>query len=640
MEKKQFQAESKRLLDLMINSIYTHREIFLRELISNASDAIDKLAYQALTDDTVGLSRSDFAIHLSTDETARTLTVSDNGIGMTREEMEENLGTIAHSGSLRFKKEMEKSDDIDIIGQFGVGFYAAFMVAEKVTVISRRFGSDEAWKWESEGADGYTMEPCERAAAGSDVILTLKADTDEDKYSDYLSEYRLRSLVRKYSDYIRYPIRMEVSSQKLVNEPKEGEEPKYETVREEQTLNSMIPIWQKAKKDVTEEEYNNFYHEKFFDYEKPLSVLHFGVEGAVTYKALLYIPAKAPYDFYTRDYKAGLQLYSSGVLIMENCADLLPEHFRFVRGVVDTQDLSLNISREMLQKDNQLKLIHNALEKKIKNELHAMLANDREKYEEFWKEFGRQIKFGAYSDYGMHAELLRDLLLFWSAKEQKMVTLQEYVDKMPAEQKYIYFAAGDSTDRLAKLPAAELVMDKGYDVLLLTEDVDEFCLQILRTYPRKDAEGKDGTVEFKNVNSGDLGLETEEEKKAAEDATAENKNLFDAMKDALDGKVKEVKVSTRLKDHPVCLSADGPLSIEMEKVLSKQPGSEGVKSDKVLELNVNHPVFAVLKAAQEAGDTDKLKKYSALLYAQAQLIEGLPVDDPAAYAEAVCSLMK
>ena len=517
MEKKQFQAESKRLLDLMINSIYTHREIFLRELISNASDAIDKLAYQALTDDTVGLSRSDFSIHLSTDEGARTLTVSDNGIGMTREEMEENLGTIAHSGSLRFKKEMEKSDDIDIIGQFGVGFYAAFMVAEKVTVISRRFGSDKAWKWESEGADGYTMEPCERAAAGSDVILTLKADTDEDKYSDYLSEYRLRSLVRKYSDYIRYPIRMEVSSQKLVNEPKEGEEPKYETVREEQTLNSMIPIWQKAKKDVTEEEYNNFYHEKFFDYEKPLSVLHFGVEGAVTYKALLYIPAKAPYDFYTRDYKAGLQLYSSGVLIMENCADLLPEHFRFVRGVVDTQDLSLNISREMLQKDNQLKLIHNALEKKIKNELHAMLANDREKYEEFWKEFGRQIKFGAYSDYGMHAELLRDLLLFWSAKEQKMVTLQEYVDKMPAEQKYIYFAAGDSTDRLAKLPAAELVMDKGYDVLLLTEDVDEFCLQIMRTYPRKDAEGKDGTVEFKNVNSGDLGLETEDEKKAAEE---------------------------------------------------------------------------------------------------------------------------
>ena len=377
MEKKQFQAESKRLLDLMINSIYTHREIFLRELISNASDAIDKLAYQALTDDSVGLSRSDFAIHLAADETARTLTVSDNGIGMTREEMEENLGTIAHSGSLRFKKEMEKSDDIDIIGQFGVGFYAAFMVAEKVTVISRRFGSDEAWKWESEGADGYTMEPCERAAAGSDVILTLKADTDEDKYSDYLSEYRLRSLVRKYSDYIRYPIRMEVSSQKLVNEPKEGEEPKYETVREEQTLNSMIPIWQKAKKDVTEEEYNNFYHEKFFDYEKPLSVLHFGVEGAVTYKALLYIPAKAPYDFYTRDYKAGLQLYSSGVLIMENCADLLPEHFRFVRGVVDTQDLSLNISREMLQHTRELKVIAANLEKKIKAELERMLCRLR-----------------------------------------------------------------------------------------------------------------------------------------------------------------------------------------------------------------------------------------------------------------------
>ena len=433
----------------------------------------------------------------------------------------------------------------------------------------------------------------------------------------------------------------EKSRQKPEPDPKpEDYKPEWETYTELETLNSMIPIWKKQKSEVTDEEYNAFYKDKFGDYADPARVIVSRTEGTANYNALLFVPSHRPYDFYTKEYEKGLALYASGVLIMEKCADLLPDYFSFVKGIVDSQDLSLNISREMLQKDNQLKLIHNALEKKIKNELHAMLANDRTKYEEFWKEFGRQIKFGAYSDYGMHAELLRDLLLFWSAKEQKMVTLQEYVDKMPAEQKYIYFAAGDSSDRLAKLPSTELVLGKGYDVLLLTEDVDEFCLQILRTYPRKDAEGKDGTVEFKNVNSGDLGLETEEEKKAAEDATAENKDLFDAMKTALDGKVKEVKVSTRLKDHPVCLSADGPLSIEMEKVLSKQPGSEGVKSDKVLELNANHPVFAVLKAAQEAGDTDKINKYSALLYAQAQLIEGLPVDDPTAYAEAVCSLMK
>ena len=635
MEKKQFQAESKRLLDLMINSIYTHREYYLREPIPNASDAIDKLAYQALTDDTVGLSRSDFAIHLSTDEGARTLTVSDNGIGMTREEMEENLGTIAHSGSLRFKKEMEKSDDIDIIGQFGVGFYAAFMVAEKVTVISRRFGSDEAWKWESEGADGYTMEPCERAAAGSDVILTLKADTDEDKYSDYLSEYRLRSLVRKYSDYIRYPIRMEVSSQKLVNEPKEGEEPKYETVREEQTLNSMIPIWQKAKKDVTEEEYNNFYHEKFFDYEKPLSVLHFGVEGAVTYKALLYIPAKAPYDFYTRDYKAGLQLYSSGVLIMENCADLLPDYFSFVKGLVDSEDLSLNISREMLQHDSQLKLIKTTLERKIKNELAAWLKNDREKYEEFFRNFGLQLKMGCYASYGMNKELLQDLLLFHSAKENKLVTLREYYEAMPEDQKYIYYAAGESTDRLAKLPAAERVLDKGFDILYLTDDVDEFMLQMLRSYGDKEKE-----KEFRNISADDLGIETDAEKEEVKAKNEENKELFEAMKEALDGKVTEVRLSQRLKSHPVCLSSSGPLSIEMEKVLNSMPAQqEKVKSEKVLELNGEHEVFAALKRLFEAGDKEKLAAYSEILYDQALLIEGLALEDPVAYANNVCKLM-
>lgn len=636
MAKKQFKAESKRLLDLMINSIYTHKEIFLRELISNASDAIDKLYYKSLGDGDTGLNRDDFEIRIEADKDARVLRIRDNGIGMTQDELDQNLGVIAKSGSLKFKSENERNEDIDIIGQFGVGFYSAFMVSDHVRVETKAYGSDEAFAWESDGADGYTIRACEKAGHGTEITLHIKADTEDEKYGEFLDTYRIRSLVTKYSDYIRYPIRMEVEKTRA----KEGAENEYEHYFEVETLNSMVPLWKKNKNEITPEEYNSFYKEKFYDWQDPLKVIHTAAEGTATYNALLFIPAKAPMDYYSRDYEKGLQLYASGVLIMEKCADLLPDYFSFVKGIVDSQDLSLNISREMLQKDNQLKLIHNALEKKIKNELHAMLANDREKYESFWKEFGRQLKFGAYSDYGMHAELLRDLLLFWSAKEQKMVTLQEYVDKMPSEQKYIYFAAGDSTDRLAKLPAAELVMDKGYDVLLLTEDVDEFCLQIMRTYPRKDAEGKDSTVEFKNVNSGDLGLETEDEKKAAEEATTANKALFDAMKDALDGKVKEVKVSTRLKDHPVCLSADGPLSIEMEKVLSKQPGSEGVKSDKVLELNVNHPVFAVLKAAQEAGDTEKLKKYSALLYAQAQLIEGLPVDDPAAYAEAVCSLMQ
>ena len=643
MEKKAFKAESQRLLDLMIHSIYTHKEIFLREIISNASDAIDKLCYLSLTDENVGLKREDFAITLSIDKENRTLTVSDNGIGMDADELENNLGVIASSGTFQFRQELDKEAEADVIGQFGVGFYSAFMVADHITVVTRKYGADAAWMWQSSGADGYTITECERDAVGTDIIMHIKPNADEENYDQYLETYKLQELIKKYSDYIRYPIVMEVEDYRQKEKPADAGEdykPEWETYTELETLNSMVPIWKKQKSEVTDEEYANFYKDKFSDYADPARVIVSRTEGTANYNALLFVPSHRPYDFYTKEYEKGLALYASGVLIMEKCADLLPDYFSFVKGIVDSQDLSLNISREMLQKDNQLKLIHNALEKKIKNELHSMLVNDREKYEAFWKEFGRQIKFGAYSDYGMHAELLRDLLLFWSAKEQKMITLQEYVDKMPAEQKFIYFAAGDSTDRLAKLPAAELVLDKGYDVLLLTEDVDEFCLQIMRSYPRKDAEGKDGTVEFKNVNSGDLGLETEDEKKAAEDATAENKPLFDAMKDALDGKVKEVKVSTRLKDHPVCLSADGPLSIEMEKVLSKQPGSEGVKSDKVLELNINHPVFAVLKAAQEAGDTDKVKKYSSLLYAQAQLIEGLPVDDPAAYAEAVCSLMK
>ena len=642
MAMQQFQAESKKLMDLMINSIYTNKEIFLRELISNASDAIDKLYFKSLTDSSVGMNKEDFRILLTLDKDNRILTISDNGIGMTRAELEENLGTIAHSGSLDFKQE-NKDENIDIIGQFGVGFYSAFMVADRVTVISKAYGSSEAWQWESSGVEGYEITPAEKETAGTDIILHIKPGTDTENYDNYVSEYGVAAIVKKYSDYIRYPIQMErtKSRQKPEPDPKpENYTPEWEEYTELETLNSMVPIWKKQKSEVTDEEYNTFYKNHFGDYADPARVIVSRTEGTANYNALLFIPSHRPYDYYTKEYEKGLALYASGVLIMDKCPDLLPDYFSFVKGIVDSQDLSLNISRETLQKDSQLKLIHNALEKKIKNELNAMLVNDRAKYEEFWKEFGRQIKFGVYSDYGMHAELLRGLLLFYSAKEQKMVTLEEYVEKMPADQKYIYFAAGESADRLAKLPAAELVLDKGYDLLLLTEDVDEFCLQIMRSFPRKDAEGKDGTVEFKNINSGDLGLESEEEKKAAEDATAENKALFDQMKDALADKVKEVRVSTRLKDHPVCLSADGPLSIEMEKVLARQPGSEGVKSDKVLELNANHPVFAVLKAAQEAGDVAKVENYSRLLYAQAQLIEGLPVDDPTAYTQAVCELMK
>ena len=642
MAMQPFQAESKKLMDLMINSIYTNKEIFLRELISNASDAIDKLYFKSLTDTSVGMNREDFRILLTLDKENRMLTVSDNGIGMTREELEQNLGTIAHSGSQDFKTE-NTDENIDIIGQFGVGFYSAFMVADHVTVITRAHGSDQAWQWESSGVEGYEITPSEKETAGTDIILHIKDNTDTENYDNYVSEYGVSAIVKKYSDYIRYPIQMErtKSRQKPEPDPKpENYTPEWEEYTELETLNSMVPIWKKQKSEVTDEEYNAFYKNHFGDYADPARVIVSRTEGTANYNALLFVPSHRPYDYYTKEYEKGLALYASGVLIMDKCADLLPDYFSFVKGIVDSQDLSLNISRETLQKDSQLKLIHNALEKKIKNELNAMLVNDREKYEAFWKEFGRQIKFGAYSDYGMHAELLRGLLLFYSAKEQKMVTLEEYVEKMPAEQKYIYFAAGDSADRLAKLPTASLVLDKGYDLLLLTEDVDEFCFQIMHSFPRKDAEGKDGTVEFKNINSNDLGLESEEEKKAAEEATAENKSLFDAMKTALEGKIKEVRVSTRLKDHPVCLSADGPLSIEMEKVLSRQPGSEDVKSDKVLEINASHPVFAVLKAAQEAGDTDKVAQYSQILYAQAQLIEGLPVDDPVAYADAVCALMK
>ncbi len=642
MALKQFKAESKKLMDMMIHSIYTNREIFLRELISNASDALDKLYFRSLTDSNVGMTKDDFGIHLTLDKEGRLLTITDNGIGMTKEELEKNLGTIAHSGSLDFKTE-NKDENIDIIGQFGVGFYASFMVADHVTVVSRAYGSDEAWQWESSGVDGYKIEPADKDEVGTDIILHIKENTEDERFDNFLSESDIVAIVKKYSDYVRYPITMYREKSRMKEKPEDAGEdykPEYETYTELETLNSMVPIWKKQKSEVTDEEYNDFYKSKFHDFSDPARVIVSRTEGTANYNALLFVPDRPAYDYYSKDFEKGLALYASGVLIMEKCADLLPDYFSFVKGIVDSQDLSLNISREMLQQDNQLKLIRNALEKKIKNELRAMQMNEREKYENFWKNFGRQIKFGCYADYGMHSALLKDLLMFYSAKQQKMITLDEYTESMPTEQKYIYFAAGDVSERLAKLPSTELVLDKGYDVLLCTEDVDEFCLQILHSADAKDAEGKDRSVAFKNVNSGDLGLETEEEKKAAENATAENKELFDAMTAALDGKIKQVKISTRLKEHPVCLSSDGPLSIEMEKVLRSQPGGEDVTSEKILELNAQHPVFAVMQAAQAAGNTEKIKQYATILYAQAQLIEGLPVDDPAAYTQAVCALMQ
>ena len=637
MEKQQFKAESQRLLDLMINSIYTHKEIFLREIISNASDAIDKLAYTALTDDKVGINRDEFAITITRDPENRTLTVSDNGIGMSKDEMIENLGTIAKSGSLGFKQAMEKNEDIDIIGQFGVGFYSAFMVASSITVISRKYGEDKAWKWVSDGADGYTIEETEKDAPGTDVIMTLKADTEDEKYSEYLEEYEIRSLIRKYSDYIRYPIRMEVTKSRPVEEPKdenaEGEEnkaPKYESYTEMETLNSMVPIWQRDKKDVTEEEYETFYRDKFFDYNKPLRTIHYNVEGNVSFKALLYIPGKAPYDFYTKDYKRGLQLYSSGVLIMDNCEDLLPEHFRFVRGVVDSQDLSLNISREMLQHNRQLTIIARNIEKKIKSELKAMLENDREKYEEFYAAFGRQLKYGTVSDYGAHKEATQDLLLFYSHKQGKLVSLKEYVDAMAEGQKKIYYAPGENKERLSKLPQVETLTKKGYDVLLFTEDVDEFVPQTLMTYMEKP---------FCNVSTEDLGLQTEEEKKQAEEKAEEMKGLLTFVKETLGDQVKEVKLSSELGSHPVCMTPAEGMSFEMEKYMKRANPEFAFPVGRVLELNPEHEaVQAMQKAMTE--DPEKAKDYAKLLCYQAQLMAELPLDDPYAYTELVCRLMK
>ena len=628
MRKKQFRAESKRLLDLMINSIYTHQEIFLREIVSNASDAMDKLAYTALTDDKVGISRDEMVITITRDEANRTLTVSDCGIGMDKADMEENLGTIAKSGSLSFKQAMEKQEDIDIIGQFGVGFYSAFMVADTITVISRKYGSDTAWKWTSNGADGYTIEETQKDTVGTDIIMVLKADTEEEQYSKFLNEYEIKNLIRKYSDYIRYPIRMEVTKTRQTPDST-PEQPQYESYTEVDTLNSMVPIWQRAKKDVTEEEYHTFYREKFYDYNKPLRTIHQSAEGTVSFKALLYIPGKAPMDFYSKDFKRGLQLYSSGVMIMDTCEDLLPEHFRFVRGVVDSQDLSLNISREMLQHNRQLTIIARNVEKKIRQELKAMLENDRENYEKFYAAFGRQLKYGTVAEYGAHKDACQDLLLFWSHKQGKQITLKEYVETMAEGQEKIYFAPGENKDRLAKLPQVETLSAKGYDVLLFTEDVDEFIPQTLVTYSEKS---------FCNVTSEDLGLQTEEEKKEAEAKSEELKGFLTFVKETLGEAVEEVRLSSSLGSHPVCMVPAAGLSFEMEKYMKRMNPEFAFPVGRILELNPEHPaVLAMQKAMTE--DPLKARDYAQLLMYQAQLMADLPIEDPVAYTDLVCKLM-
>ncbi len=625
MEKQQFKAESQRLLDLMINSIYTHREIFLREIISNASDAMDKLAYTALTDDKVGISRDQLAITINRDRENRTLTVSDNGIGMSRAELEENLGTIAKSGSLGFKQGMEKQEDIDIIGQFGVGFYSAFMVASSITVITRKYGEDTAWKWVSSGADGYTIEKTAKAAPGTDIIMTLKEDTEEDKYTEFLEEYQIRSLVRKYSDYIRYPIRMEVSKSRKMEDSDE-----YESYTELETLNSMVPLWQRNKKDVTEEEYNSFYTDKFFDYQKPLGTIHTSAEGTVSFKALMYVPAKAPYDFYTKDFKHGLQLYSSGVMIMENCQDLLPEHFRFVRGVVDSQDLSLNISREMLQHNRQLTIIARSIEKKIKSELKTMLEKDRQKYEQFFAAFGLQLKYGCVAEYGAYKDACKDLLLFYSHKQGRLISLQEYVEAMAEGQEKIYFVPGENRERLAKLPQVETLSAKGFDVLLMSDDVDEFIPQSLVTYMEK---------AFCNAATEDLGLQSEEEKKEAEEKAESLKGFLTFVKESLGEKVKEVRLSSNLGSHPVCMTPDGGMSFEMEKYMKRVNPEFAYPVGRILELNAGHAAVKAMEAAMTE-DPLKAKDYALLLMYQAQLMAELPLEDPAAYTELVCKLMQ
>lgn len=625
METKQFKAESKRLLDMMINSIYTHREIYLRELISNASDAIDKIYYKALTDDTLTFEKDNYYIKVVADKDTRLLKIIDTGIGMTKDELESHLGTIAKSGSLAFKTENELKDGHDIIGQFGVGFYSAFMVADVVTVISKALGSDEAYKWESIGAEGYTIVPCEKASVGTEISLKIKENTEEESFDEYLEEYRLKSIIKKYSDFIRYPIKMDVTKSQL----KEGSENEYDEYKEEQTINSMVPIWRKNKNELTDEDYDNFYQEKHYGFDKPLKHIHISVDGAVRYNAILYIPEKTPFDYYSPEYEKGLELYSSGVLIMNKCADLLPDYFSFVRGMVDSEDLSLNISRELLQHDRQLKLIAKNISKKIKSELQSLFKNKRDQYIQFYQSFGRQLKFGVYSDFGTHKEELQDLLLFYSSKEKKLVSLDEYVSRMPEEQKYIYYATGETNERIEKLPQTELVADKGYEILYFTDDIDEFAIRMLMSYNDK---------EFKSVSSGDLGIEADENQEETASETAENKDLFDYMKGILAGKVKDVRISKRLKSHPVCLTTDGDVSIEMEKVLNAMPNSQNIKADKVLEINVHHDVFHSLKDAFEK-DKDKSALYTNLLYSQALLIEGLPIEDPIEFTNNICKVM-
>ncbi|GIO69923.1 molecular chaperone HtpG [Paenibacillus cookii] len=625
MIKKEFKAESKRLLDMMIHSIYTQKEIFLRELISNASDAIDKIYYKALTDDNIVFNKDDYYIRITPDKENRTLTITDTGIGMTQEELENNLGIIAKSGSLAFKSENEAKDGHNIIGQFGVGFYSAFMVADKVTVTSKALGSDQAYRWESEGADGYTIEPCEKDSVGTEIVLKIKENTEDDRYDEFLEEYRLRTIIKKYSDFIRYPIKMEVSGSR----PKEGGEGEFEEYKEEQTINSMVPIWRRNKSELTKEDYENFYAEKRYGFDKPLSYVHVKADGAVVYNAILFIPERTPFDYYTKEYEKGLELYSNGVLIMDKCADLLPDYFSFVKGMVDSEDLSLNISREMLQHDRQLTLIAKNIKNKIKSQLLSLLKDEREKYETFYKAFGRQLKFGVYNDYGMNKDMLSDLLMFTSSKEKKLVTLDEYVSRMPEDQKYIYYATGISVERIEKLPQTELVLDKGYEILYFTDDIDEFAIKMLMNYKEK---------EFKSVSSGDLGIESEADEEASKAEAEENKELFEAMKELLAGKVKDVKASKRLKSHPVCLSAEGELSIEMEKVLNAMPSSEGIKADKILEINVQHDVFKSLKEAFDK-DREKLGLYTNLLYNQALLIEGLPIQDPVEFTNDICKIM-
>ncbi|WP_025717506.1 molecular chaperone HtpG [Paenibacillus sp. 1-18] len=625
MEKKQFQAESKRLLEMMINSIYTQKEIFLRELISNASDAIDKIYYKALTDDQLVFDKENYYIKVTADKENRTLTLRDTGIGMTQEELENNLGVIAKSGSLAFKNENESKDGHAIIGQFGVGFYSAFMVADVVTVTTKALGSDTAYKWESTGADGYTIEQAEKDEVGTEIVLKIKANTEDESYDEYLDEYRLKALIKKYSDFIRYPIKMDVTGKRL----KEGSDNEFEDYEEEQRINSMVPIWRKNKSELTDEDYQNFYAEKRYGYDKPLQHIHVSADGAVVYQAILFIPENIPFDFYSKEYEKGLELYANGVLIMEKCPDLLPDYFSFVKGMVDSESLSLNISREMLQHDRQLKLIAKNIESKIKGQLLTLLKNDREKYDQFYKSFGRQLKFGVYNDYGRHKETLQDLLMFYSSTEKKQVTLDEYVSRMPEVQKYIYYASGESNQRIEKLPQTEMVADKGYEILYFTDDIDEFAIKMLLSYKEK---------EFKSVSSGDLGIETDENEKETETEQNDNKELFEYMKSLLEGKVSSVKASKRLKTHPVCLSADGEVTIEMEKILNAMPNNADVKANKVLEINVNHAVFNSLKEAF-AEDKEKVNLYTALLYNQALLIEGLPLQDPVEFTNDICKIM-